>query len=141
MDVKLFLGIAAVRQSGDFGSAIGFVVVVVAHLIPLRSVFVTVIFGICITVLDVICSFAGDCEWAAIALQVNSSLSSLFYKQNMNCNKLAAGSTTRTISRLKPKRTAFDLKLRRIDNDHRSDRVEKRSDAHQRRLCRRRRAV
>lgn len=73
MDVKLFLGMAAVRQSGDLGSAIVFVVVI-PHLIPLRSVLVTVIFGICITVLDdlvVACSFARECEWAAIALQPN----------------------------------------------------------------------
>lgn len=70
MDVKLFLGIAEVRQSGDLGSAT--VLVAVAHLTPLRSVFVTVIFGICIPVFDdVVCSFAGECEWVAIALQLN----------------------------------------------------------------------
>lgn len=69
MDVKLFLGIE-VRQSGDLGS--GTVLVAVAHLTPLRSVFVTVIFGICIPVFDdVVCSFAGECEWVAIALQLN----------------------------------------------------------------------
>lgn len=88
MDVKLFLGIAEVIQSGDLGSATVFVAV--AHLTPLRSVFVTVIFGICIAVFDdVVCSFAGECEWVAIALQLNlSTIVHFFYKQNMNCNKL-----------------------------------------------------